>query len=140
VISSVHSPSVRSRMCHRHDIITSICPVRGEPPAPHCRSPCFFLGRPPHPLTSITFQPRPLLRTSIMNRFFCEYIHYNRIEMTVVVMLRVFILVENWLRNESGSVASDRTSAGECRAHPFFHFRNCLTTFFVDSFAPCHRH
>jgi hypothetical protein len=56
----------------------------------------FFLGRPPHPLTLITSQPRPPPTTSILYRSLRKYIHYNRIETTVVVMFRFFIFVENW--------------------------------------------
>jgi len=60
--------------------------------------------------------------------------------MTDVSVLRLLILVENWLRNEPGSSALDRTPAGEFFAHPFWSFRHCLTLFFVYSFAQCFRY
>ena len=87
--SDIFSPESLHRSvhgCDRHDI--SQRRTSG--------SPCFFLGRPPHPLTLITSQPRPPPTTSILKCSLRKYIPCDRIEMTVVLMLHFIILAEYW--------------------------------------------
>ena len=50
-------------------------------------------------------------------------------------VLLVMVLAENSWRNEAGLDAWDQATKGECRAHPFFHFRHGLIIFSFDSFA-----
>ena len=121
-----------------HGDITTICPVRGEHPAPlvgRTSVPSLFFGRPHHRLTLTSSQPRPPCTTSISNPSLRKYIQYNRIAMTDVVMLPVLILTRYSLRKESGDAALEWASGGECHALSFFDFRHCLTIFSLDSFA-----
>ena len=78
---------------------------------------------------------RPPPTTSISHQFLCKYTHYNLIEMKDEFVLLVMVLAENSWRNEAGLDAWDQATKGECRAHPFFHFRHGLIIFSFDSFA-----